>query len=145
MRCSSTRALSAIAIASLLAACGGGGGGGAAGQPPVVPSGIIAVTPKSSAKHPLVFHCPGGVCPTQTFLVSERGYGGSFTFGGTTSGDPNCHSFQTCPFQAPPGSSLTLTGYAHQIGLLCACESWKVDVSDSLGNTAEIFAGSSYR
>lgn len=134
----------ALTLFGVLTACGGsGGGGGAAGQPPVVPSGIMTVTPKSSAKHPFVIHCPGGVCPSQTFLVSERGYGGSFTFGGTTSWGPNCYKTEhTCPFQAPPGSSVTLTGFCDFVGFY-VCESWKVDVNDSLGNAAEIFAVSS--
>lgn len=99
---------------------------------PVSPSGVIVVTPKSTANKPYAFPRP-----SQTFLVSEQGYSGSFTFSGYSK-----LAVRQTPFKAPAGVNLTLNWYCHPLFNGWICESWQVVVHDSLGNTAEIFAQS---
>jgi hypothetical protein len=103
--------------------------------PPPGPSGIVTTFPASTAAAPFVVHCHNSACPSQTFVVSELGYGGLFAFRGSDG-----ILGRTEPFTAPAGVSVTLTG--HCIGLFgrYTCVSYKITVHDSLGNASTIYA-----
>jgi len=109
--------------------------------PPQGPSGIIT-TPITSASAPFAITMNS----SQTFTVSEAGYGGVFSFGGSEGfesgngcGGPSTRSTES--FSAPAGTSVTLSkstvyffGHCYIRGA-----SYAVTVKDSLGNSTTIY------
>jgi hypothetical protein len=117
---------------------------GCSGAPPVTPpqgpSGVITVTPASTSAAP--FTIP--VDSSQTFSVSEVGYNGSFSFGGSQTNKagrcPPTNS-STVAFSAPAGVSVTLRkGSGGAFGFCIVYgSSFAVLVRDSLGNQVTIY------
>lgn len=97
--------------------------------PPPPPSGIIGVTPATSATAPFPLNNP------QTFIASEGGYSGSFTFNDTIT------AFGRTQTLSNPTTPFSVTLKAHEICLLiCNTVLQTVVVHDSSGNTTTIYA-----
>ena len=106
-------------------------------SPPQGPSGIITATPITSASAPFTITNDS----SQTFAVSEAGYGGAFSFGGSV-GSGHCGGpYSAQPFTAPAGTTVTLSKSTHVGPHFCivAGASYAVTVKDSLGNSTTIY------
>ena len=106
-------------------------------SPPQGPSGIITATPITSASAPFTITNDS----SQTFAVSEAGYGGAFSFGGSV-GSGHCGGpYSAQPFTAPAGTSVTLSKATRTEFGLCFISgaSYTVTVEDSLGNSTTIY------
>lgn len=126
----------AVLATTLMVGCSGSPSGSPTVTQTQGPSGIITVTPASSSAAPITIP----VDNSQTFMVSEIGYGGSFSFGGSKTNEYNGKS-STVKFSAPAGVSVELTktsgcffGHCFTNGL-----SYTVLVTDSLGNGTTIY------
>lgn len=105
-------------------------GGPVSQPPPQGPSGIIVVTPATSATAVFKLGTTG-----QTFVASELGYSGGFSFTDTVTfgGHPGTLSPATTP------SSVTLKPDIRCI-LVCYNLLQTVVVHDSLGSTTKVYA-----